>query len=67
MIPYITPGDHDSIVIKKPQHYPSKTNNLSKYSDLESMDIDPRSKMFQLKGEAPSVFSPGHSKNSPIS
>ncbi len=53
MIPYITPGDHDSIVIKKPQHYPSKTNNLSKYSDLESMDIDPRSKMFQLKGEAP--------------
>ena len=67
IIPYTTPGENDSIVIKKPQHNQNKTNNISKYSDLESVDIDPRSKMLQLKGEAPSMFSPGHCKNSPIS
>jgi hypothetical protein len=50
MSPYITPGELDSIVVKKPQN---KTNNMSKYSDLESMDIDPRSMMKQFKGEAP--------------
>lgn len=45
MIPYITPGDHDSIVMKKPQNDRNKSKNMSKHSDLESMDIDPRSKM----------------------
>ena len=50
MSPYITPGELDSIVVKKPQN---KANNMSKYSDLESMDIDPRSMMKQFKGEAP--------------
>jgi hypothetical protein len=50
MSPYITPGELDSIVVKKPQN---KASNMSKYSDLESMDIDPRSMMKQFKGEAP--------------
>ena len=50
MSPYITPGELDSIVVKKPQN---KASNMSKYSDLESMDLDPRSMMKQFKGEAP--------------
>ena len=50
MSSYITPGELDSIVVKKPQN---KASNMSKYSDLESMEIDPRSMMKQFKGEAP--------------
>ena len=53
MSPYITPGELDSIVVKRPQHNQKRTNNMSKYSDLESMEIDPRSMMKQFKGEAP--------------
>jgi hypothetical protein len=46
-----TPGEHESIVLKKPNQLVGKgvAGNVSKYSDISSLEIDPRAQMIKAK------------------